>query len=247
MSSIFDEQNNKAKILDKHNFYQYLKQSLFSMGYLIDNEVSLLFSSQINNYQETTKRQEYLNYQNPILKAIDIFLKTNGYYKGEESILDITKIEKDRLTKLIEKINNEFLSGIISKFDKTEIIRYFLRINENRLSLFVEEKTGECIEFNSTSLGRRWYLTYGFVKKLLKPKDFLFIDEPGAFLHPQTQLELRQDLEDIAQKGIYVFITTHSPYMITDNWKNVCNLIMIENGTEIQSFHNSDSLCQTIK
>lgn len=235
MSSIFDEQNNKAKILDKHNFYQYLKQSLFSMGYLIDNEVSLLFSSQINNYQ------------NPILKAIDIFLKTNGYYKGEESILDITKIEKDRLTKLIEKINNEFWSGIISKFDKTEIIRYFLRINENRLSLFVEKKTGECIEFNSRSLGCRWYLTYGFVKKLLKPEDFLFIDEPGAFLHPQTQLELRQDLEDIAQKGIYVFITTHSPYMITDNWKNVCNLIMIENGTEIQSFHNSDSLCQTIK
>ena len=48
-------------------------------------------------------------------------------------------------------------------------------------------KNGDTISFNQTSLGRRWYLTYLFVKQLLKEGDCLFIDEPAAFLHPQAQ------------------------------------------------------------
>ena len=108
-------------------------------------------------------------------------------------------------------------------------------------------KEGEEIDINSTSLGRRWFLTYSFVKRLLKKGDFLFIDEPAAFLHPQAQIEFRKDLEQLASNGVYVFITTHSPYMIPNNWANVHNVIMTEKGTQVQSFIDKDELCETIK
>ena len=96
-------------------------------------------------------------------------------------------------------------------------------------------------------MGRRWFLTYSFVKRLLKKGDFLFIDEPAAFLHPQAQIEFRKDLEQLAKGGVYVFITTHSPYMIPENWANVHNVTMAESGTQIQSFTDKDELCESIK
>lgn len=100
---------------------------------------------------------------------------------------------------------------------------------------------------NQTSLGRRWYLTYLFVKQLLKEGDCLFIDEPAAFLHPQAQEEIRDDLIRLSQKGIYVFIATHSPYMMPDDWNQIYNVSMEEKGTCVQAFSSGDELCEAIK
>lgn len=77
---------------------------------------------------------------------------------------------------------------------------------------------GDKVSFNNTSLGRRWYLTYQFVKALLQLGDILLIDEPAAFLHPQAQAEFKKELETLAHQGICVFYSTHSPYMIPEDW-----------------------------
>ena len=139
----------------------------------------------------------------------------------------------------------KFLKKIIPGFDKNEVQGFSLKYqafkNQNgTLQLFVKEKNGDVIPFNQTSLGRRWYLTYLFVKQLLKEGDCLFIDEPAAFLHPQAQEEIRDDLIRLSQKGIYVFIATHSPYMMPDNWNQIYNVTMEENGTRLQSFFGGE-------
>lgn len=250
---IFYEQEEKSyeiqeRIDDEYKqFCRLLKDSIYRIGYYIDNEETLLFFNKNDGYNRREFLNEYLNAKNPIWEAIHQFLLEQNYYKEEESILELDKIEESRLKYLEKKINKEFLSSLVSGFDKDEILGYRIAFNNKNVSIFVKEKSGEEIDINSTSLGRRWFLTYSFVKRLLKKGDFLFIDEPAAFLHPQAQIEFRKDLEQLASNGVYVFITTHSPYMIPNNWANVHNVIMTEKGTQVQSFIDKDELCETIK
>ena len=245
-----DDQNyqNQQKIDERYKeFCCLLKDNIFKTGYYIDNEETLLFYNKNDGYNRRELFNEYLNAKNPILESMHQFLLKQNYYKGEESILEFNKIEESRLKHLEKKINNEFLSNLVSNFDKDEILGYRIVIKDKNFNIFVKEKSGEEININSTSLGRRWYLIYCFVRRLLKAGDVLFIDEPAAFLHPQAQIEFRKDLEQLASNGVYVFITTHSPYMIPNNWSNVHNVVMSENGTHIQSFIDKDELCGAIK
>lgn len=250
---IFDEQEEKSYEIQERidneykQFCRLLKDSIYRIGYYIDNEETLLFFNKNVGYNRREFLNEYLNAKNPIWEAIHQFLLEHNYYKEEESILELDKIEESRLKYLEKKINKEFLSSLVSGFDKDEILGYRIAFNNKNVSIFVKEKSGEEIDINSTSLGRRWFLTYSFVKRLLKKGDFLFIDEPAAFLHPQAQIEFRKDLEQLAKGGVYVFITTHSPYMIPENWANVHNVTMAESGTQIQSFTDKDELCESIK
>lgn len=253
LHNIFDEQEDKRyeiqeEIDETHKqFCRLLKDSIYRTGYYIDNEETLLFYNKNDGYHRQEFLGEYLNARNPILEAIHQFLLDHNYYREEESILELSKIEEPRVKWLEKKINKEFLSNLIADFDRGEILGYRIAINDKNISIFVKEKSGEEIDINATSLGRRWYLTYSFVKRLLKKGDFLFIDEPAAFLHPQAQIEFRKDLEQLAKGGVYVFITTHSPYMIPENWANVHNVTMAESGTQIQSFTDKDELCESIK
>ena len=253
LHNIFDEQEDKRyeiqeAIDETHKqFCRLLKDSIYRTGYYIDNEETLLFYNKNDGYHRQEFLGEYLNARNPILEAIHQFLLDHNYYREEESILELSKIEESRVNWLEKKINKEFLSNLIADFDRGEILGYRIAINDKNISIFVKEKSGEEIDINATSLGRRWYLTYSFVKRLLKKGDFLFIDEPAAFLHPQAQIEFRKDLEQLAKGGVYVFITTHSPYMIPENWANVHNVTMAESGTQIQSFTDKDELCESIK
>ena len=253
LHNIFDEQEDKRyeiqeAIDETHKqFCRLLKDSIYRTGYYIDNEETLLFYNKNDGYHRQEFLGVYLNARNPILEAIHQFLLDHHYYREEESILELSKIEESRVKWLEKKINKEFLSNLIADFDRGEILGYRIAINDKNISIFVKEKSGEEIDINATSLGRRWYLTYSFVKRLLKKGDFLFIDEPAAFLHPQAQIEFRKDLEQLAKGGVYVFITTHSPYMIPENWANVHNVTMSKSGTQIQSFTDKDELCESIK
>ncbi len=240
---------DKREETEKHRerFCTLVKKAALKTAYYIDNENSLLFHDREYDYGADREGGRYLNYRNPINEAIDGFLKRKGYYKKSESLREYKKISAERLRYLEEKINGEFLSGLLPNFDKSEINGYRISLNEQGIKLFVKEKSGEEIAFNSTSLGRRWQLTYSFVKSIIKSGEFLFIDEPAAFLHPEAQKEFRRDLEELAKSGIWVVITTHSPYMIPASWKNVYNVSMTGKGTHVQGFGEKDELCELIK
>jgi len=166
LHNIFDEQEDKRyeiqeEIDEKHKqFCRLLKDSIYRTGYYIDNEETLLFYNKNDGYHRQEFLGEYLNAKNPILESMHQFLLKQNYYKGEESILELDKIEDSRLKNLEKKINNEFLSNLVSNFDKDEILGYRIVIKNKNINIFVKEKSGEEININSTSLGRRWYLIY---------------------------------------------------------------------------------------
>ena len=62
-----------------------------------------------------------------------------------------------------------------------------------------------------------------------KPSILLF-EEPELFLHPNMQKNLRENLIGLSKKNFQIFITTHSPYFIT-NIENISNLnrVYLEN------------------
>lgn len=239
------EKDRGLKELRK-SFMKLIKDSCYRASYYLDNENTLLFETN-ERYSDPHEKSKYFNSNNPIRAAFDAFLKEGGYYCEEESIFQPNKIGDNRLKKLVKVLNERFLQQFVPAFDQGEILGFELRVENNQLQLFVKEKNGDTISFNQTSLGRRWYLTYLFVKQLLKEGDCLFIDEPAAFLHPQAQEEIRDDLIRLSQKGIYVFIATHSPYMMPDDWNQIYNVSMEEKGTCVQSFSSGDELCEAIK
>lgn len=245
-SDKFNEQNEELNKKFK-SVIQKLRELVFCNCYYLDNENSLIFYNSFNrNYRNEQVQQEYLNSRNPIVEAFDMFLRNRKIIDCEASITQKEKIDDKTIAKAVSVLNSQFFPGILPKFDNNEILKYEVRNENSTLNLYVHEKNGDIVSFNDTSLGRRWYLTYQFVKALLKPGDMLLIDEPAAFLHPQAQVEFKKELGLLADNGICVFYSTHSPYMIPDNWGQVYNVTMTDNGTQLTKFESGDDLCEII-
>lgn len=241
------EQNEK---LNKQfqSIIQKLRAVVFCNCYYLDNENSLIFYNTTNRqYRNEQIAQEFLNSRNPINEAFDLFLRNRGIIDEKISITQRDKLEEKTIDKAVNLLNAQFLPSILPKFDNNEIIKFEVRNDNGSLNLYVHEKNGDIVSFNNTSLGRRWYLTYQFVKALLEPGDMLLIDEPAAFLHPQAQVEFKKELELLAEQGVHVFYSTHSPYMIPEDWGQVYNIIMTKYGTKVEKCESGDDLCKTIK
>ncbi|MBD5131443.1 MAG: AAA family ATPase [Clostridiales bacterium] len=254
MTAIFD-----AKIDAHYSREEYINEQfqsivdkmrnvVFNNCYFLDNENSLLFfHSNDREYRRDYINEQYLNSRNPIIEAFDTFLHNSGVLNLDLSFTQKDKLTEQQIKKSIRALNTEFLPGIVPNFDDSEIVKFSVDYNNGNFSLYVHEKNGDTVSLSNTSLGRRWYLTYQFVKALLKPGDMLFIDEPATFLHPQAQVEFKQELNKLSKDGVYIFYSTHSPYMIPEDWGQVYNVVMTEHGTEIFKFDSGDDLCKTIK
>lgn len=238
-----EARNDKRK-----KFISDLQEAVFANCYYIDNEDTLLFyQRQSNEYERQQKQIENLNSRNPLEEVFHLFLLEKGIYKEGESFLEFSKIDPSRRKKFLQVINKEFLSQFVPQFDSLEIAGYVLKEVNNRPALYVLEKDGTEINVNETSLGRRWYLTYSLIKSILKEGDYLLIDEPAAFLHPQAQAEIKKDLEQLSARNIPVFYATHSPYMIPSDWSNIISLYNGVGGTQAKQFDSGDMLCKEIE
>lgn len=243
----YDEQDRINKQFE--SIMKQLKSIIYCNCYYLDNENSLLFyNSREREYRNEYIKEQYLNSRNPIIEAFDKFIHNRGILDSDVSFTQKDKLSDQQIKKIIRILNSEFLPSIIPKFDCGEIIKFSVDYDVNgTLNLYVHEKNGDVVSFYNTSLGRRWYLTYQFVKSLLKPGDMLFIDEPAAFLHPQAQVEFKYEINKLVEDGIYLFYSTHSPYMIPEDWGQVYNVTMTENGTRIDKFDSGDDLCAAIR
>ena len=254
IANIFDAKSEESYKKEEQTINQFesiiqkLRNAVFKNCYYIDNENSLIFYNSTNRaYRNEQINQEYLNSKNPIFGTFDIFLHNRGIIDEQLSVAQSNKLEDSQVRKALKALNSEFLTKLMPKFENSEIKKFEVKYDNGSFNLYVHEKNGDIVPFDSTSLGRRWYLTYQFVKNLLNPGDLLLVDEPAAFLHPQAQAEFKKELEMLAQQGIYVFYSTHSPYLIPEDWGQVYNIVMTESGTQIVKCKSGDELCEVIK
>lgn len=53
-----------------------------------------------------------------------------------------------------------------------------------------------------------------YLKYLVKPRHVLIMEEPEAHLSPEQQIAMAKCLVDLVRSGVYILISTHSPYMV---------------------------------
>ena len=176
--------------------------------------------------------QKYLNrvYSGPDRDEIQKQISENKDFSLSEAAL-----------KKFEKYLNEH----IPEFENGMYERIAVEQSDGKLpSILLHEKSGEIVDLNSTSAGRRWYFTYYFMKNTLENGDLFIIDEPAAMLHPLAQKEVLKELLQLESRGIRVIYSTHSPYLIPSDWKSVHFVAMTDSGTTVTQENKYDALKQ---
>ena len=227
------EQSRRGSF-DKYEKFITKVQETVGNVYFLDYETAMNFTDG-NRYDRYEKVWTNLRFSDPE-GVIENFLVKNGLLKSGETVFGVgQKPSSDRLRQMQDRINNELFRNILPDFDRDEVNG--LEINfteaEKRIEceLFVKEKSGHKTPFHQTSLGRRWYICYMLIAGVLKRGDFLILDEPASTLQPAATEEIRQKLNGCAQRGVHVFVSTHNPYMFPDNFENIINVKMTEEGT----------------
>ena len=172
----------------------------------------------------------------------------NRVYTGPDKEEIQKQISENKDFSLSEAALNEFeesLNEHIPEFENGMYDRISVEQSDGKIpAILLHEKSGEIVDLNSTSAGRRWYFTYYFMKNTLKNGDLFIIDEPAAMLHPIAQKEILKEMLELEHQGIKVIYSTHSPYLIPRDWKSMHFVMMTDGGTTVTKENKYDSLKQ---
>jgi len=187
-------------------------------GYLLNESNQVLFKD--------LRRENDNRYYYPSRVIFEAYAKANNKPKLLED-------KEHKLSDAEIKEFEEWLNSNRPTFDEGMYKSITVSLGEkNDPVIEIKENNGQIVSLNETSAGRRWYFTYYFVKCTLSEGDIFIIDEPASMLHPSAQKEILKDLIDLSQKGICVIYSTHSPYLIPQEW-NCIGFVYMEDGTII--------------
>ena len=223
-------------------FYKFIREVRNCVGAkcaFLRNE-----SSEVIFKTEKQEREYFRNDRSRII--LQTYL--NRVYTGPDKDEIQKQISENKDFSLSEAALNEFekyLNEHIPEFENGMYERIAVEQSDGKIpAILLHEKSGEIVDLNSTSAGRRWYFTYYFMKNTLEPGDLFFIDEPAAMLHPLAQKEVLKELLELERRGIKVIYSTHSPYLIPSDWKSVHFVAMTDVGTTVTQEDKYDSLKQ---
>lgn len=81
---------------------------------------------------------------------------------------------------------------------------------------FVFTKNAKSISIKNTASGIKVFglLQILLANEVISKNTMLILDEPENHLHPKWQLHLARILVELSKEGVYVLVSSHSPYMI---------------------------------
>ena len=225
----------------EERYYSFLRHVQYIIGkrclFLKNESKDVIFRKEDRNYY-------YNNHSDSIMET---YLRQVYEGSDREELIRSSKKELPLSDKAVADFE-EFLNKNIPSFDREMYDSISVQMGEKgHISIFLKEKTGDQINLNETSAGRRWYFTYYFMKNILSAGDIFIIDEPAAMLHPSAQREVLCDLMELTKRGVKVVYSTHSPYLIPDEWQSVHFVTMTENGTEINGVSSNQELISLMK
>lgn len=107
------------------------------------------------------------------------------------------------------------------------------------LQIFVTEReTGVQMRASDMGMGVQASLTIAILraysKLKLKNHTPLFIDEPELYLHPQARRKFYRVIEELADSGTQVFLTTHSPEFV--DLAHFDQILLVRKSTDLGTF-----------
>lgn len=223
-------------------FYKFIREVQRCVGskcsFLRNESSDVIFRS-------NEREQEYYSNDKSFV-VLQTYL--NKVYSGadKEELLDQIQTNKNfSLTDAALREFEEYLNSDKPEFEAGMYEHISVERSEGKIpTIVLHEKSGETVALNSTSAGRRWYFTYYFMKNTLHPGDLFIIDEPAAMLHPIAQKEVMLELLKLQKNGIKVVYSTHSPYLVPNDWKSVHFVTMEDSGTAVIQENHNDLLKQ---
>ena len=149
---------------------------------------------------------------------------------------DFTKIfstaNQQQQRRLTQNLSRNITKDFSQKYRQKDVKLDF-SINAGTISIYVHDKKkdsdddGYPFKLSQRSAGLRWYLNFYIALKGedLQPGDIVLVDEPGMYLHPKAQQEMRNILNEIGEQNQIVY-TTHSPYLIDAD--NIAQIRLVE-------------------
>ncbi|MDY0277176.1 MAG: AAA family ATPase [Acholeplasma sp.] len=206
-----------------------------------DHTISSVSSGKLTNPNFFSKLYDILPNDNfEVLESI--------YKKFHES----GKKRKDILTNY-ERSINESLVNLTNEFNQvysfTDKKKYSFRMSlESEYVYFLISENGFDIPLDNQSAGFKWFFDFFFnvfADSKIGNGDIVILDEPATNLHPAGQIELRKQIQGFGHKnGILFIMSTHSPFMIDQDYLDEIRLVKKNNqdSTLINKFTvNEDS------
>ena len=174
-------------------------------------------------------------------------------YKDQKSIVDVisnVKNPKNR-SKLTGKLNGEINKYISSVWNNK--INIVIEITETGQLSFLIKDQGTENEYNRFYISERSQGAQQFLSLILslsleaenhqRKNELILIDEPEVHLHPSGIRDLGKELLKVGREN-YVFMATHSPFIIDKNHKERHYIVKKDNQaiTEIKRIKESDNI-----
>ena len=160
-----------------------------------------------------------------------LILNNHDVLARSQTLLDMDQRRSSRLgqpyttlhTKdLFDKLRTPVLPFDLFGKDKADLAHEIQNIIDGEIAYdrndrdFVFRRRGESVSIKNTASGIKVFgllqilVTNEFVAK----NTVLIFDEPENHLHPKWQLKLAQLLLKLVENGVYVLVSSHSPYLI---------------------------------
>lgn len=250
--AIVNEENKTTNCekLNNENFKKHFGD--FITDFIKRNEPNVFIWKPIN--KDLLYNINLMDFKNNLSanKPLYNIFKLSGYKDGKaiNSIIDKVANPKSR-SRLIGRLNDS-LNNYIAKVWENQI-DFVIDITETgNFTLFIKDKGQENIydrfSISDRSQGAQHFLSLILslslsAKNQEKRNDLIIIDEPEAHLHPSGARNLAHELLIIGQEN-YVFIATHSPFMIDKCHKERHCIVKKNNKaiTELKWIKDSDNL-----
>lgn len=142
--------------------------------------------------------------------------------------------------RLTQSLSTSISSDFSAKYKQKNVELEF-DINSGTISMYVYDKEatggnkGYPFRLSQRSTGLKWYLNFYVALKgeNLKAGDIILVDEPGMYLHPKAQQEMRDILNEESAVNQIIY-TTHSPYLIDSD--NISQLRLVEKRSDIGEY-----------
>ncbi|RLF82102.1 hypothetical protein DRN44_04690 [Thermococci archaeon] len=185
---------------------------------LAKNLLEEKFSRQYKLIRYTSEEEEKeleLSLPGPIVD----FIKKDPTFSQSYSENPKTEFED-----IIEFLENNLLKGRLEYNKNLNLISYLPSLSES-LSLPPQYSSSLVVE----SIPLLLYLKYtDFIRK----KTLVIMEEPEAHLHPDAQRILAKALIKLVNRGVYVILITHSPYILQQINNNIKLYYLKKNGKE---------------
>lgn len=198
---------------------------------LIENELSLIQLVVRRDGVKLIGEVEPIVLKDATFIETPLILNSHDVLLRSQTLLDMDQRRSGRLglpfttlhTKdLFDKLRTPILPFDLLEQDKADMFDGIQEIIDGEIAYdrqdrdFVFKRRGETLSIKNTASGIKVFglLQILVANEFVAKNKVLIFDEPENHLHPKWQLKLAQMLVKLVEKGAYVLVSSHSPYLI---------------------------------